>query len=63
MLSRFGPAPVKTDQAVRIQQANQVRLTIKVYNESLGLIDWFNPPSEKSPHGDNFRVGPKSDST
>ena len=23
------------------------------------LIDWFNPPSEKLPHGDDFRVGPK----
>ena len=31
----------------------------KVYNESLRLIDWFNPPSEKLPHGDDFRVGPK----
>ena len=27
------------------------------------LIDWFNPPSEKLPHGDDFRVGPKSDRT
>ena len=34
-----------------------------VYNESLRLIDWFNPTSEKLSHGDNFRVGPKSDRT
>ena len=34
-----------------------------VYNESLRLIDWFNPSSEKLPHGDDFRVGPKSDWT
>ena len=34
-----------------------------VYNENLRLIDWFNPPSEKLPHGDDFRVGPKSDRT
>ena len=27
------------------------------------LIDWFNPPSKKLPHGDDFRVGPKSDRT
>ena len=27
------------------------------------LIDWFNPPLEKLPHGDDFRVGPKSDRT
>ena len=27
------------------------------------MIDWFNPPSEKLPHGDDFRVGPKSDRT
>ena len=38
-------------------------MIIKVYNESLRLIDWFNPPSEKLPHGDDFRVGPKSDRT
>ena len=36
---------------------------IKVYNGSLRLIDWFNPLSEKLPHGDDFRVGPKSDWT
>ena len=35
----------------------------KVYSESLRLIDWCNPPSEKLPHGDDFRVGPKSDGT
>ena len=35
----------------------------KAYNESLRLIDWFNPPSEKLPHGDDLRVGPKSDRT
>ena len=33
----------------------------KVHNESLRLIDWFSPPSEKLPHGGDFRVGPKSD--
>ena len=27
------------------------------------MIDWFNPPSEKLPHGDDFRVGPKSNRT
>ena len=32
---------------------------MKVYNGSLCLIDWFNPPSGKLPHGDDFRVGPK----
>ena len=32
-------------------------------SQSLRLIDWFNPPSEKLPHGDDFRVGPKSDWT
>ena len=25
------------------------------------MIDWLNSPSEKLPHGDDFRVGPKSD--
>ena len=27
------------------------------------LIDWLNPLSEKLPHGDDFRVDPKSDRT
>ena len=27
------------------------------------LIDWCNPSSEKLPHGNDFRVGPKSDRT
>ena len=27
------------------------------------LIDWLSPPSEKLPHKDDFRVGPKSDRT
>ena len=35
----------------------------KVYNKGLRLIDWFNPPSEKLPRGDDFRVGPNSDRT
>ena len=30
----------------------------KAYNASLRLIDWFNPLSEKLPHGDDFRVSP-----
>ena len=72
VLSHFSPASVKTDRAVRIQQTNQVKVNLssinqsinrKVYNESLRLIDWFNPWSEKLPHGDDFRVGPKSDRT
>ena len=29
--------------------------------KDLRLIDWFSPSSEKLPHGDDFRVGPKSD--
>ena len=72
MLSHFSPAPVKTDRAVRIQLTNQVKVNFifnqsinqpKGYNESLRLIDWFNPLSEKLPHGDDFRVGRKSDRT
>ena len=35
----------------------------EVHNGSLRLIDWFNSPSEKLPHGDDFRVGPKNDRT
>ena len=71
MLSHFSPAPVKTDRAAPIQSTNQVKVDFssinqsinrEVSNESLGLIDWFSPPSEKLPHGDDFRVGPKSDS-
>ena len=31
-----------------------------VYNESLRLIGWFNPPSEKLSHRGDFRVGSKS---
>ena len=38
-------------------------MIIKGYNASLSLIDWFNPPSEKLPQGDDFRVGPESDWT
>ena len=30
---------------------------MKIYSESLRLIDWFNTLSEKLPHGDDFRVG------
>ena len=72
LLCHSGPAPVKTDRAVRLQQTNQVKVNLssinqsikrKVHNESLRLIDWFNPPSEKLPHGDDFRVSPKRDST
>ena len=63
MLSHFSPAPVKTDQAVRIQLISQVKVNFSLINQSLRLIDWFNPPSEKLPHGDDFRVGPKSDSS
>ena len=50
--------PIKSKLPYR-QSINQP----KVSNESLRLIDWFNPPSEKLPHGDDFRVGPKSDRT
>ena len=72
MLSHFSSALVKTDRAVRIQYTNQVKVNSssinqsiyrKVYNQSLRLIDWFNWLSEKLPHGDDLRVGPKSDST
>ena len=52
-----------------INQSSQSYLIInqsinrKVYDTSLRLIDWFNPPLEKLPHGDDFRVGLKSDRT
>ena len=35
----------------------------EIYNESLRLIDWLNPPSEKLPHGDDFRVDLKREGT
>ena len=35
-------------------QVNQ-SINQKVYNKSPRLIDWFNPPSEKLPHGDGYR--------
>ena len=54
VFGHFSPAPAKTDCAVRIQSINR-----KIYNESLRLIDWFNPPWEKLPQGDDFRVGSK----
>ena len=69
---RPSPTPVKTDRAVRIQETNQVKVNSssinqsinwEVYNESLRLIGWFDPLSEKLPHGDDFRVGPNSDQT
>ena len=41
LLSHFSPAPVKTDRTVRIHQTNQVKVIIKVHNETLRLIDWF----------------------
>ena len=53
--------PIKSKLTFR-QSINQSteRFTIKVY---AWLIDWLNPPSEKLPHGDDFRVGPKSERT
>ena len=73
MSSPFSSAPVKTDRVVRIQSTNQGKVNSssinqsirKGFDESLRLIDWFNPPLEKLPHGDDFRVGggPKSDRT
>ena len=50
--------PIKSKLTHR-QSSNQP----KVYNKSLRLIDWFNPPLEKLPHGDDFRVGLKSGRT
>ena len=52
-----------------INQSSQSSLIVnqsinrKLYNESPRLIDWFNLPSEKLPHGDDIRLGPKSDRT
>ena len=66
---QFGPRKNRSGGTNQINQSNQSQLIVnqsinrKFYSESLRLIDWFNPPSEKLPHGDDFRVGPKSDST
>ena len=69
ILSRghFSPAPVKnrscgTNPISQSSQSQLYRQSInqpKVYNESPRLIDWFNPPPEKLPHGDDLRVGSK----
>ena len=59
IFSHISPAPVKRDCVVRIC----TDVWLEVYNEGLRLIDWFNPPSEKLPHGDDFRVRPKGDRT
>ena len=71
-MKRCGLAPPRENRSGGMNPINQSiqsdlvanqSIKQKFYNESLRLIDWFNPPSEKLPHGDDFRVGPKSDST
>ena len=71
VFGHFSPAPRKNRSCGKnpINQSSQSWLFLnqsinrKVYNESLRLIDWFNPLSEKLPQGDDFRVGPESDRT
>ena len=64
VFGHFSPAPPPPPRKNRLCGTNlHGFVIIKVYNGSLRLIDWFNPPSEKLPHGDDFRVGPKSDRT
>ena len=73
MLSHFSPAPIKQIVRYESNQPIKSKLTYrqsinqsinrKVYNGSLRLIDWLNPLSEKLPHGDDFRVGPKTNRT
>ena len=66
VFGHFSPAPVKTDRAVRIQQTNQVKVNLSFINQSINQpkrSSTKGPPSEKLPHGDDFRVGPKSDRT
>ena len=55
--------PMPNQVKVNLSSINQSINQPKVHNQSLRLIDWFNPPSEKLPHGDDFRLGPKSDRT
>ena len=68
VFGHFSPAPVKggtnpTNQSSQSWLILNQSINRKVYNDSLRLIDWFNPPSEILPHGDDFRMGPKSDRT
>ena len=69
MLSHFSPAPVKqiaryeSNKPIKSKLTYRQSINRKFHNKSLRLIDWFNPPSEKLPHGDDFRVGPESDRT
>ena len=65
VFGHFSPAPRKNRSCNTnpINQSSQSSLIVnqsinwKVYNESLRLIDWFNPSSEKVPQGNDFRVG------
>ena len=67
MFGHFSSTPVKQIGRYKSNKPIKSKLTYrqsidwKVYNDSVRLIDWFNPLSEKLPHGDDFRVGPKSD--
>ena len=69
VFANFSPRPRQNRSCGTnpINQSSQSWLIVnqsinrKSYNDSLRLIDWFNPLSEKLPHGDDFRVGPKSD--
>ena len=59
----FFSFPINQSNDQSINQSIDQSIDQNVYNESLGLIDWFNPPLEKLSQGDDFRVGPKSDRT
>ena len=70
VFGHFSPAPVKPIGRYKSNKPIKSKLTYRQsINQPKGLqwnprlISRFNAPSEKLPHGDDFRVGPKSDRT